>query len=473
MAKPPAPKPAQHHSFPVWQPGDKPRGAANWAIVGIFLIMLFYFIAEARSFLMPAMLAFLLFFVFTPFTRFLGRRGIGPTMAAGIVTLGLLAVSGGLGYVLSGPVSYVMQNSDDIGQRLETRIKSIRENFRGIEEAAAKIDAISQGGETGEAAPADPAAPAGTATDSASVGADGKATTTTVSTSEAGGAKTRTTTITPKPGEAGAVVTQQDINVKVDTTAGPSTLQQALTLGPEIAGQILFTLVLLFFMIASGDLLYLKIVQSFDRMRDKRAAYLALREIEDSLGTYLGAITMVNAGLGIAIGLAMWAWGMPSPVLWAAAGFVLNYIPYIGAIMGTAAAAMVALLVYDDLWYPLMIGLTFLGLTSIEGQFVTPYFVSRKLQLNEVVVFLAVAMWAWLWSILGMVVAVPVLVVLRVLAEHIPGWEKFGNFLAGEEPPELEDEDEEEAREVVDAGAEATSPEGAAVATAAVEGSDR
>lgn len=474
MAKSPAKPPVSRHSFPVSMAGDKPRGAANWAIIGIFLILLFYFIAEARAFLMPVMLALLLFFVFTPFTRFLDRRGISSAIAATVVTLGLLAASAGLGLVLSSPVGYVVDNSGQIVERLETRFKSIRENFRGIEEAAAKLDEISQGGvdEEGQPDAGSVAAPASSPASSPATSttiATGNAATTTVSTSESNGAQTRTTTITPNPGDAGAIVTQQDIKVSVDTNTGPATLWQALALGPNIAGQVIFTLVLLFFMIASGDLLYLKIVQSFDTMRDKRAAYLALREIEDSLGTYLGSITIINAGLGAAVGLTMWAWGMPSPILWAVAGFLLNFIPYIGAIMGTAAGVLVGLMVFDDLWTPLMVGATYLALTAIEGQLVTPYFVSRRLQLNEVVVFLAVALWAWLWSILGMVVAVPVLVVLRVLAEHIPGWEKFGNFLAGEDPPELEDEDEEEARDIVEAGAEAEGAEDAATATAVLD----
>ena len=115
---------------------------------------------------------------------------------------------------------------------------------------------------------------------------------------------------------------------------------------------------------------------------------------------------------------------------------------------------------------PLMVGLTYLGLTTLEGQIITPYFVSRRLQMNTVVVFLAVALWAWLWSVIGMVIAVPVLVVMRVLAEHIPGWEKFGNFLAGEDPPALEDETEEEARDLIEAGAQAEDHDAARAATA-------
>ncbi len=457
------------HRFPTHvRPEGERGGFPRWPVIGIFLILGFGFIAEARSFLMPVTLAFLLFFVFVPFRRFMSRRGVGASATAGIVVVGLVLGMAVLGYLVSGPVSNLMDNSDTIAARLEERFQTIRESFRGIEEAAAKIDEISSG-EVAVDAPAAGAPPAAVTTAlpgdvSVQTAADGDARTTAVA-APGGAAATATMTTTTAPGGAAPVTTTQDIRVEVDSTNGPSTLQQALTLGPDIAGQIVFTLVLLFFMLSAGDLLYLKIVQSFETMKDKRAAYLALREIEDRLGTYLGAITMVNLGLGVAIGLAMWAWGMPSPILFGVAGFVLNYIPYIGAILGTVVSAMVALLVFDDLWYPIMVGLTFLGLTAIEGQFVTPYFVSRRLQLNEVVVFLTVALWAWLWSILGMVVAVPVLVVLRVLADHIPGLEKFGNFLAGEDPPELEDEDEDEARELVDEGEKADTMEEAAAAT--------
>ncbi|WP_313353084.1 AI-2E family transporter, partial [Paracoccus sp. (in: a-proteobacteria)] len=257
----------------------------------------------------------------------------------------------------------------------------------------------------------------------------------------------------------------QQIQVEVNTTPPSSTLASVLDLGPAFVGQIIFTLFLLFFLISSGDLLYLKIVQSFDSMREKRAAYLALREIEDSLGAYLGAITLINACLGVALGLAMWAWGMPSPVLFGLAAFLLNFIPYLGSLTGIIIATLVGIFVFDDLFTPLMVGLTYLGLSAVEGQLITPYLVSRRLQLNTVVVFLTVALWAWLWSVIGMIVAVPLLVVIRVLAEHIPGLQKFGNFLAGEDPPALEDEDEEEARELVEAGDDAEDAAQAATAT--------
>jgi len=221
---------------------------------------------------------------------------------------------------------------------------------------------------------------------------------------------------------------------------GAETLLAVLGATPTLLAQTSLVLFLLFFLLGSGDLLYLKIVQSFDSLRDKRRAYAALREIEDSLGSYLGSIALINAGLGLAVGTLMWIWGMPSPVLFGTMAFLFNFVPYLGAVAGTAIATFVALLTFPGFQIPALVGISYFTLTTIEGQLVTPYFVSRRLQMNTVVVFLAVAMWAWLWSVIGMIVAVPVLVVVSVICDHVPGLEKLGNFLWGEDPPPMESE---------------------------------
>ncbi|MDO5613094.1 MAG: AI-2E family transporter [Paracoccus sp. (in: a-proteobacteria)] len=404
--------PGAIHNFPVFrQQEDKPRSVANWAVIGIFLIMAFSAVAAARDFLMPVTLALLLFFVFTPLRRFAQRRGIPDGITAAVVTLGILATVIVLAYAASGPINRAAENLPTISDRLEQKFESVQESFRKVQEAAERIDGA--------------------------------------------------TTVANNSGEGTTITIEQ---------SQETTLGSVVKFTPSLLSQIVFTLFLLFFMIASGDLLYLKIVQSFDTMRDKRTAYLALREIEDSLGNYLGAITIINACLGIAVGTLMWAWGMPAPLLFGVGAFLLNFIPYLGSITGIVISTIVALVVMPDLFTPLMVGLSYLALTSLEGQLITPYFVSRRLQMNAVVVFLAVALWAWLWSVLGMVIAVPVLVVLRVLAEHIPGWQKFGNFLAGEDPPALEDEDEEEARDLVEAGAGAEDAKDAADATQSLDG---
>ena len=393
---------------PVKENSSVPR-MANWAIIGIFLILAFSALAAGRDFLMPVTMAILLFFVFTPFRRFARRRGIPDAATALMVTVSIMLVVATLAYAASGPISRAMNNMPIISQQLEVKFDSVRDSIANLRDAAQRIDEAQQ--------------------------------------------------VEPDDGDSTAIKVEE---------SGSTTLGTVVKSAPLLLGQTFFTLILLFFMIASGDLLYLKIVQSFDRMRDKRGAYLALREIEDSLGNYLGAITIINAGLGLVIGLAMFAWGMPGALLFGMGAFVLNFIPYLGAITGVAISGLVALVVMPGLFWPGMVALTYLGLTSLEGQIITPYFVSRRLQMNTVVVFLAVALWAWLWSVLGMVIAVPVLVVLRVMADHIPGWEKFGNFLAGDEPPALEDDDQEDARDLVEAGAEAEDETAARAVTAEV-----
>lgn len=408
----------KNHMFPMSDRKDRqslPR-VANWAVIGIFLLLMFSFFAQARAFLMPVTLAILLFFVFVPFRRVMERIHIAPVISATIVTLGLIVLVTVIGFIVSGPINRLIDNSSLIEYRLEQRFDDIRSNFKGLERAAAKIDELTGGGAPADTPPSEQ--PPNNVT----------------------GTVTGTMTSVPTPGAP--QLPDQRIQVEVNSIPQSSALTGAMELGPAFIGQIIFTLFMLFFLISSGDLLYLKIVQSFDRMSEKRAAYLALREIEQRLGDYLGAITLINACLGVVIGLAMWAWGMPSPMLFGMAAFLLNYIPYLGPVTGVITASLVGIFVFDDFFTPLMVGLTYLGITSIEGQLITPYFVSRKLQMNTVVVFLTVALWAWLWSVLGMIVAVPLLVVMRVLADHIPGLQKFGNFLAGEEPPELEPEDD-------------------------------
>jgi predicted PurR-regulated permease PerM len=348
--------------------------APGWAVIGIFLILAFAAITLARDFLMPTTLAVLLFFVFIPLRRALDRFGIPPAITAGLITLALLGALALLLTLLMGPAGEMIANGDKILAQLNTKMADLRGALHDVQATIKTLGEMSGGSES-------------------------------------------------------RIVAQSDSG---------GVLFQAMTVTPALLGQLIFMLFLLFFLISSGDLIYLKIVQSFDTMREKRRAYSALREIEASLGNYLGTITLINAGLGLAIGLTMAAWGMPAPAMFGVIGFLVNYIPYLGAISGTALALAVALISFNGFLTPLLVAASYLGLTTLEGQLITPYFVSRRLQMNTVVVFLAVALWAWLWSVLGMIVAVPMLVVISVLCEHIPGLEKLGNFLAGDAAPPLE-----------------------------------
>jgi predicted PurR-regulated permease PerM len=317
---------------------------------------------------MPVALAFMLTFVFSPMRRFLERAGIPAGLSALVIVGALLALLGAGGAMLSGPAAQWIESAPTIGRQLDLKLREVRDAAEGVRQAAEQVDEIAKG---------DP-------------GAD-----------------------TPT-----VVVEQEGITTRLAATA------------PSILAQVGLTLVLLYFLLASGDMIYEKVVYVLPTFRDKRRAMRIARDIERRVSHYLFTITVINAGLGIAIGLAMWALGMPEPALFAVIGFLLNYIPFIGPIAGTALATVVGLVSLPHASQALLAGGAFAALTAIEGQFITPYWIGRSLQLNTVVVFLSVTLWAWLWSVVGMIVATPLLVSFRVLCEHIPMLEGVGHFLS-------------------------------------------
>ena len=235
-----------------------------------------------------------------------------------------------------------------------------------------------------------------------------------------------------KVSEAGAAVEIAAANDDVQTVEvqQPGIAAQVAGLAPIILAQTVLTLALLFFILASGDMFYEKIVHNVATFKDKRRAVRIIRDIEGKLSRYFFTITIINAGLGLAIAAAMWAMGMPHPYLFGLFAFVFNFIPYLGAVAGVALATVIGIVTFDTVGAALLAGLVYFACTSFEGQFVTPYAVGRSLKLNTVVVFIAVAFWGWLWSVIGMIVAMPILIALRAFSEHIPTLNGLGDFLS-------------------------------------------
>ena len=339
----------------------------NWAMVGTFILLLIGGMAYARNFLMPVVLALLLKLVFAPAQRGLERLGLAGGIAAAAI-VGSLVAAVLLGLVLlSGPATDWINRAPMIGNEIEAKLGELRWATDGMREAAEQVEEITS-------ATADP--------------------------------------------QVQRVVIEE---------GGPFAV--ALTL-PQVGAQLVFTLVLLFFLLASGDMFYEKIVHVLPTFKDKRTAIRIAHDIEKKLSHYLSTITVINAGLGVAIGTAMWILEMPNPILLGVLAFLLNYIPYLGAIGGAALTLVVGIVSLPELNHALTAAAVYFSLTSIEGQLITPYFVGRRLRLNTVVVFISVTLMAWLWSVVGMLVATPLLVVVRTFCEHIPRLEPFGDFLS-------------------------------------------
>ena len=192
------------------------------------------------------------------------------------------------------------------------------------------------------------------------------------------------------------------------------------------------TLILLYFLLASGDEFLRKLVRVLPSLRDKVRAVEVTREIQSEIGHYFATVGCINLALGGVTALAMWFLGMPNPLLWGVLVAILNFIPYVGPTLSLITLSLVALLSFDTLGQALLVPLAFLGLTLLEGQFLQPIVVGRRLALNPVVIFISFLLWGWLWGIAGMLIAVPLLVTLKICCDHLAPLAPIAEFLGRE-----------------------------------------
>jgi predicted PurR-regulated permease PerM len=351
------------------------QAGPRWAITGIFLILLFGALYLAASFVLPVVFALLFMLVLGPVVRFAQRRlHIWPPLTAAALVFGtFLVIIGGFSF-LTGPLTDLASNVPRYVAAVNEEVESVRERLGALR--GARIEATEA--VRSEAAP------------------------------------------------------DQPQSVILD---GPQLLNSAALMVPQIGASIAFALIFLFFLLSSGSLFYQKLIESLPRFSDKKLALTIAHEIETELSRYLFTITLINAGLGVAIGSLMWSIGLPMAPVFGVLAFALNFIPYLGAIAGMILVGLVGLAERGEVAGALLPVLLYFGATTIEGQFLTPILVGRRLAMNAAAIFLSVAFWGWIWGVVGMFLAVPIMVGLRIVAGYIDSLKPLANFLSAERQP--------------------------------------
>ena len=196
-------------------------------------------------------------------------------------------------------------------------------------------------------------------------------------------------------------------------------VQPAVLLITPAIGQTFIFFGTLFFMLLGRSRLRRVLVAFFDE-RDARLRTLKImNDIEQNLTGYLSIVAIINIAIGICGGVAAWVAGLPDPLAWAVLAFILNFIPYIGALIMEAALFTVGLVTFPTLAPALFAPLLFLALAILEGHFITPSIMGRTLTLNPLTVFLSLVFWTWLWGPVGAFLAVPLLIMAMVVADHL------------------------------------------------------
>ena len=197
------------------------------------------------------------------------------------------------------------------------------------------------------------------------------------------------------------------------------------------AAGFLETILVLFFLLLSGDTLLRRLVEVLPRFSDKRQAIEISQHIEHDISAYLITITIMNAAVGIATALAMWLCGLGDPVLWGAVAFLLNYIPILGPMIGVVMFTLAGLLSAKTLWPALLPAGLYLLIHLAEGETITPMLLARRFTLNPLLVIVALIFWYWMWGVPGAILAVPMLAIVKIICDRIRMLAPFGHLLEG------------------------------------------
>ena len=341
--------------------------ARSLGVTILSILALLYTLFFARDFLLPIVIALLLDLLFSPVVRALTRLGLNAPLGAAVVVLGLLAIVGLGVYELSTPVQRWANTAPATLATAEAKLKKLLKPLERVRRTAEQVETVTSG-----------AAPA----------------------------------------QATEVVVR-----------GPGLVARVFGTTQRFFAGALQVIILLYFLLAAGDLFLQKLVKVLPQLHDKRAAVQIARKAESSISMYLLTALAMNVGEGIVVAIVLYFLGMPNPVLWGALVALLEFIPYLGATVMTLILAIAALTTFDSVGRALVIPGAFLAINLVQAQIISPLLFSMRLTLNPVALFVGLAFWWWIWGIPGAFIAVPLMATFKIVCDHIDALAPIGEFL--------------------------------------------
>jgi predicted PurR-regulated permease PerM len=344
-----------------------PRRMRSVAITGIFVLAIFYTLYFTAEIAVPLVFALLFKLLLQPGVRVLGRIKVPQPLGALAMIILLFAVLGGGGYLLAGPATAWLERAPDSLPRLEQHLRVFKRPIQQVQEATKQVEQLTQ-----------------------------------------------------NPGEG------KPIAVK-----GPGLVEYLFASTRHLMSGLGITVLMLFFLLSSGELFMRRLVEILPNFRDKKRAVEMSYEVEENISAYLLTISIMNALVGLAAGLSMWAIGVPDPILWGALAFILNYVLILGPLTGMALFFVAGLMSFDALWQALIPPGAYLIIHMIEGEWVTPMLVAKRFTLNPVLVIGSLIFWDWMWGIPGALLAVPMLAVFKIVCDRVRPLAALGHFIEG------------------------------------------
>jgi len=344
-----------------------PRKMRSVAITGIFVLAIFYTLYFTAEIAIPLVFALLFKLLLQPGVRLLGRAKMPQPLAALAMIILLFAVLGGGGYLLGGPATAWLERAPESLPRLEQHLRVFKRPIEQVQEATRQVEQL-----------------------------------------------------TRNPGERAPVAVK-----------GPGLVDYLFSGTRHLMSGLGITVLMLFFLLSAGDLFMRRLVEILPNFRDKKRAVEMSHEVEENISAYLLTVSIMNALVGVAAGLAMWAIGVPDPILWGSLAFVLNYVLILGPLTGMALFFIAGLMSFDALWQALIPPACYLVIHMIEGEWVTPMLLAKRFTLNPVLVIGSLVFWDWMWGIPGALLAVPMLAVFKIVCDRVRPLAALGHFIEG------------------------------------------
>jgi predicted PurR-regulated permease PerM len=335
---------------------------------GLFLLAMLGACYVASEIVLPIVLAFVLSLVLQPAMRVFERIRLPRGIAAVLLILVLFGTLGGLGTALSGPAANWAQKLPTGIPKLQERLSFLSRPIAALQKFAEQAQGLTQGGEL----------------------------------------------------KAVPVAVQ-----------GSGLSDRLLSGTRSFASGLLETVLVLFFLLVSGDTFLRRLVEILPRFKNKRQAVDISQQIESDVSAYLFTITIMNVAVGVATGAVMAFCGVGDPILWGTVAFLLNYIPILGPMIGVVVFLLAGLLSIDLLWLAFLPAGLYLLIHLVEGETVTPMLLARRFTINSVLVILSLVFWYWMWGVPGAVLSTPMLAITKIICDRIRPLMAFGHFIEG------------------------------------------
>lgn len=361
--------------------------------VGLFVLALAWVLHQSKAVLLPVVLAALVSLVLYPVYQAFRRLRLPRMMASLVTVAGLVGLLGFGTYQVVEPGSQWMESIDRevVSRRMQEVFRPMQEVQNEIKEMANQMESVTRA-----------RSPENAESNDASEGE------VQVAIEEERGSVA----------EASAGEDTGPVEVRIREDPLDAVVRSTQEFG---VGTVAFIFIVLF-NLAYGNRILRRLSEG-----DHTAAIFERMGVD--VARYLFTITAINFCLGVAIGLAMWALGMPNPALWGVLGMVLNFIPYLGALTGTGFVFLAAAASFDSATHVLMVPLAYFSLTAMEGNLITPLVLGERFRLNPLIVFLWIFAWAGFWGVAGMLIAMPALVTFKIVCENTATMERFRRVL--------------------------------------------